>query len=1182
MSKKFLPTLIIFILIISGFSFLKKDQNIVHAATTENQALLDEMNLVGNGEFEKALKHTWDLDEFTGSSIDIDHQNSSPISQDNSSLKIGIESGKWAFNEHTPVLNKTMDVSPNTAYRLSLWSKFSGEQIEASVEVYLYDSKEKLLWRKRNDLDLSKDWTEFETVIPSFADAHSVKIRISSRRSIFGTSFGELWFDSISLNETKIKLDSSIINDWDINNTTDGTITKDTSNKFNADPYSYKLSILPGGWSYEKPDPSLEEIISIDENSIYNIQLVDKNTSAGIDLFYQLDFLDKDQHFVSRTEEKVSSTTNWSLYNDYINVPKKVKYAKVSILASRNIFSASSSGDIWVSPNVQINKTTLNITSTEYLSDGEFKDDSMFADWIIPSDSYDSIERSKFKHKGEKAVKFKYPSGDLGLGKFLNAFQEINVEPNTVYEFSAWSRVLTNKNVDFSVKLEFFEDDYTLINDALASETLPFNKTTAWNNQNLTFKTSPSTNKIKITLQSSKGGFLGDTEPGSVLFDSISLIKQRGETSFLPIYPIDGINILKNADFKNGTNEWKVSHVNDDSSVTIDNQVIEDSEEINDGKSLKINVKPLNNDYGNLIIKQKIAVEPNTTYIFEGNTKGIGINNSIIRFNAEINNRSGTPSERYYYRVPYAPTSENEDWVKKVLAFKTGSNASTVTLTLQVSYPNESATGSVLFDKLKLVKSKDLNVYDYSPLGGLMPLQPDKSLTQIFDDINSNQKNWGEYGKQIAENQNWIDAVFSQIDRALKEMNEGLAQINKGLNDFNLKIKNISKSINGMNLTLKGVNQNIDDINIILSGTNIIANGKVVSEEEYEELLGKHTSNPKGLIGTINDISTNVDTYNSILKNVNSNLKNTNSKIDVLSNEVNSFGNDINNLNGSIKELNQNFKEYNKDILLYGNTLYDLADITNELSDNVNEYSLDLGEINENIIPNLTDLNLSTTDFNFSTIDMSGFTLDGMDISSQFPNRASSEDIDARMSLLFDIMPIISEMKAAAELGMTISNGDKLSTREYVLAALGVVGGAQAKGTVKVSGKAKTVVDELTNGIKITENYRRNFKAYTGYEAKGHVHHGLPKEPKLRKWFESKGINVQDPRYLYDLPKEIHKYSDYNGIHTKNSPLGKEWNAIWREYRQNFPDASKKDIENKLNEMEQKANIADRRAKPKN
>lgn len=49
---------------------------------------------------------------------------------------------------------------------------------------------------------------------------------------------------------------------------------------------------------------------------------------------------------------------------------------------------------------------------------------------------------------------------------------------------------------------------------------------------------------------------------------------------------------------------------------------------------------------------------------------------------------------------------------------------------------------------------------------------------------------------------------------------------------------------------------------------------------------------------------------------------------------------------------------------------------------------------------------------------------------------------------------------------------------------------------------------------------RSRFRNYTGTEASGVVHHGLPEE--LSAWFTERGVDVNDPKYYYDLDVGTH------------------------------------------------------------
>ncbi|MBQ2800428.1 MAG: DUF2380 domain-containing protein, partial [Lachnospiraceae bacterium] len=114
-----------------------------------------------------------------------------------------------------------------------------------------------------------------------------------------------------------------------------------------------------------------------------------------------------------------------------------------------------------------------------------------------------------------------------------------------------------------------------------------------------------------------------------------------------------------------------------------------------------------------------------------------------------------------------------------------------------------------------------------------------------------------------------------------------------------------------------------------------------------------------------------------------------------------------------------------------------------------------------------------------------------------------------------------------------------------------------------------------------TEVQRQRWKEYTGQDPTGEVHHGLPEE--FAKWFAGAGreLDVNSGEFYYDLPADVHRYKSGNGLHTNNSPLGKDWNAIWAEYIEANPRATREDVLEKLAEMEQDAGIGKYKAKKK-
>ncbi len=109
-----------------------------------------------------------------------------------------------------------------------------------------------------------------------------------------------------------------------------------------------------------------------------------------------------------------------------------------------------------------------------------------------------------------------------------------------------------------------------------------------------------------------------------------------------------------------------------------------------------------------------------------------------------------------------------------------------------------------------------------------------------------------------------------------------------------------------------------------------------------------------------------------------------------------------------------------------------------------------------------------------------------------------------------------------------------------------------------------------------TNNQRSRWKEYTGKEAVGEVHHGLPEQ--FSSWFMKKGLDVNSGEFYYDLPKDVHRLKSGNGIHTNSSPLGKNWNAVWEEYIDRYPGATREDVLEQLAFMETKTDIGRYRA----
>lgn len=114
--------------------------------------------------------------------------------------------------------------------------------------------------------------------------------------------------------------------------------------------------------------------------------------------------------------------------------------------------------------------------------------------------------------------------------------------------------------------------------------------------------------------------------------------------------------------------------------------------------------------------------------------------------------------------------------------------------------------------------------------------------------------------------------------------------------------------------------------------------------------------------------------------------------------------------------------------------------------------------------------------------------------------------------------------------------------------------------------------------LKRTEEQRRRWKEYTGKDPTGEVHHGLPEQ--FKEWFgdPERGLDVNSGEFYYDLPQSKHRLKDGSGIHTNNSPLGKDWNKVWDDYITKNPNASKQQVLDQLKYMEQTTGIGSYKA----
>ncbi len=133
---------------------------------------------------------------------------------------------------------------------------------------------------------------------------------------------------------------------------------------------------------------------------------------------------------------------------------------------------------------------------------------------------------------------------------------------------------------------------------------------------------------------------------------------------------------------------------------------------------------------------------------------------------------------------------------------------------------------------------------------------------------------------------------------------------------------------------------------------------------------------------------------------------------------------------------------------------------------------------------------------------------------------------------------------------------------------------------LQLFGHKKGNAIEGTAKTSRTEIQRTKWKEYTGTDPVGEVHHGLPEQ--YHDWFKEHGIeDINSGEYYFDLDKGTHRLKANNGIHTNNSPLGDNWNSIWKKWTKQNPEAGLQDIRNQLDSMAKKAGIEQYRANSK-
>ncbi|MEH7038587.1 carbohydrate binding domain-containing protein [Bacillus pseudomycoides] len=1107
-------------------------------------------NLIGSGDFESDLeKQIWEKNLNAGAQLFKDTKEKPPKGSGASSIRVDVSKGEWSLVSSTLVEYKQkVKVSPNQTYSMSIWSKTTGENISGDINLTFYKDESNVIndeqSKKTYSIKSKEKWNKSEYVFTTSPTTTFIEVKIQIGRDL-GTSKGSIWFDLANLRaiQPKIVGQTTKFNNWKVDTSTSGTVGKtsiDMKTVTLDDKQSYKIEVPKGSLSYGKFLPKLVQRIPVEPNQSYSLDTLIKGLGSNLNSTIEVSLKDEKNYSISddnpRYEKQVQNISDWRKYGLFFKTSPTTKYVEIVLTPSWTLFDETS-GDIWVG-SVLLSKIDYNnINSNNVLNDGDFEEENAVSNWkFLKSDEKGSISQSKNEKspesKGGNSLLLKLSQGEW-LGNDINAYQEISVEPLKTYKFSAWAKTTNSKEIEPEVDLQFKDSEGNVVVDALQTKIINFPPQDKWEKKEFTFKTSLSTKKILVKLSASRHLATKDSY-GTILFDSINLTPINGSQIKYSDIKLTGTNLISNNSFEsNITDNWKSEPYNDLSTLSQDKTI--HAPQGTGNSSLKVDVKPKNNDHGNVILKQSVKVKPNKSYVFDSWIKSENLSNAVVKMNVVLHGNNAPISERYIYKVTHIPEKSNTDWFNKRLIFKTSEQTTEAEIIVQVSYPNNKASGKVWIDNLSLVENNQVGVCDYSPYGGMAPFFPDHSWDQTMAELERLPKE--------------LEKVNADLKAALDQANAGINQANAGINQMNQTMNDINGTMDQINRALVQMNQSIKQIDEAVNGANGIINQMLLGFNQMNQSIKQIDEAVNGANGIINQMLLGFNQMNEGVNQANQAMSEINDTLDQMIIDL--------------SKLNFSFTFDFSDINIPNIYIPDMS---------IREIHIDMSDLDEarRIINNM-DLN-----FKFNAHNFSGLKIN--DIDFNFPSGYHDPELDERMVSFFEWFPILGQGFALGELA-----NNQGSAYERLVLALTVAGGGSGKiagkTSVKLTGKSVKEAEELVTATKRQNKQRSIFEKYTGYAAKGDVHHGLPEQ--FSQWFKEQGIDVNDPKYYYDLPRGLHKLKVDNGIHTNKSPLGKNWNRIWKEWIEENEDATAQEIEDKLNSMVEGAGMKPYQAKPK-
>ncbi|MBI4835556.1 MAG: DUF2380 domain-containing protein [Planctomycetes bacterium] len=175
---------------------------------------------------------------------------------------------------------------------------------------------------------------------------------------------------------------------------------------------------------------------------------------------------------------------------------------------------------------------------------------------------------------------------------------------------------------------------------------------------------------------------------------------------------------------------------------------------------------------------------------------------------------------------------------------------------------------------------------------------------------------------------------------------------------------------------------------------------------------------------------------------------------------------------------------------------------------------------------------------------------------------------EALSSAIAELVADVATNKSDIETATKYYKGGAWYAKAIAVVAIAAFGVDAALSYVPGLGQEKTAAKIAAKGGRAVAKIARLAKKLKKAQEILEVHHLLPKAKKLKKFFASKGLDVEEFTVL--LSRAKHRLKSGKGIHTL---LGGNWNKVWEEWILRNPDATSGQILNQLKAMRKKFGI---------